>query len=146
MSDETYRLYRYFDSRRRLLYVGISGDLARRNSSHISRSKWMQFTAASRVEPYATLEDLKAAERVAIEAEHPIFNKLHNSTPEAWKRMRTYLGKVGRLDLMPPEREVSRKPRVAYGNTRVYLLGVGDDPPRHDGWGGNSWPRIGLGA
>ena len=51
----------------------------------------MQFTARSTVERRKTLEDVKRAEREAIETEHPIFNKQYNNTPEAKARMRMYL-------------------------------------------------------
>ena len=91
MSDGPYRLYRYYDARNTLLYVGISGALAARDSGHISKSKWMQFTSRSTVERHKTLEGVKKAERSAIRAEHPIFNKAYNSTPEAKERLRVYL-------------------------------------------------------
>ena len=91
MSDGPYRLYRYYDARNTLLYVGISGALAARDSGHISKSKWMQFTARSTVERHKTLESVKKAERSAIRAERPIFNKAYNSTPEAKERLRVYL-------------------------------------------------------
>jgi predicted GIY-YIG superfamily endonuclease len=123
MNDEPYRLYRYFDSRRWLLYVGISGDLARRDGTHISRSRWMQFTARSSVERHKTLEGVKEAERTAIESERPIFNKLHNSAPEAKRRLRAYLEAAGRLDLLPPEPEARTKHRVVFGATHPILLG-----------------------
>jgi hypothetical protein len=119
MNDDPYRLYRYFDTDDILLYVGISGDLADRDKSHISRSKWMQLTARSAVERHKTLERVKLAERTAIETEHPIFNIAYNSTPEAKARMRAYLEAAGRLDLLRPMRKVpaTRKPagpRISY--------------------------------
>lgn len=123
MNDSPYRLYRYFDMRDVLLYIGRTGDIGRRNGSHIARSKWMQFTARSSVDRHDSLTDLKAAEREAIEAERPIFNKLHNSTPEAMERLRAYLDAAGRLNLLPPEREVHAKPRVVFSATHVMLLG-----------------------
>jgi hypothetical protein len=98
--DDPYALYRYFDTRSRLLYVGISGDLANRDRSHISRSRWMQLVASSTVERLKTLEDVQAAERKAIETERPLFNRLHNDTPEARERLRAYLDEIGRLDLL----------------------------------------------
>ena len=114
MNDNPYRLYRYFDMRDVLLYIGRTGDIGRRNGSHIARSKWMQFTARSSVERHDRLADLKVAEREAIEAERPIFNKLHNSTPEAVLRLRAYLEAAGRLDLLPQPRK-SRQPQFELG-------------------------------
>jgi predicted GIY-YIG superfamily endonuclease len=141
MDDSPYRLYRYFDTQDVLLYVGITGDIGRRDGSHITRSKWMQFTAHSSAERRDSLADLKAAEHKAIEAEQPIFNKLHNSTPEAVLRLRAYLEAAGRLDLMPLPHK-SRRPQFGLGGaTFGYPLrpnGGGRDYPKrlHGGGGG----------
>jgi hypothetical protein len=139
MSDDPYRLYRYFDARDILLYVGISGDLAVRDKSHISRSKWMRLTARSTVERRKTLERVKMAERIAIEAEHPIFNVAFNSTPEAKARMRAYLEAAGRLDLLHSGRKVPATrepagPQWAAGATWPILLGG----TLHEEWAGCS--------
>lgn len=101
----TYALYRHFDEARRLLYVGITGDLAVRHSAHISQSRWMQLTASSTVERHDSLKEVLEAERTAIHTERPIFNKKHNDTPEAAERVRTYLEEIGRTDLFPPPRK-----------------------------------------
>ena len=93
-----YALYRYFDATGRLLYIGISGDLAMRDTSHISRSRWMQLTASSTVERFGTLEAVKAAEQEAVESERPLFNVQYNDTPEAKERLRAYLEEIGRDD------------------------------------------------
>src|ERR1035441_1854209 len=103
-SLEPYALYRYFDARRCLLYAGKTGVLAQRVSSHIARSLWMQFVASSTFKRHETPEDLARAEREAIKAEHPIFNKKYNNTPEAKERLHAYLEGVGRLDLLPQKR------------------------------------------
>lgn len=96
-----YALYRYFDESDYLLYVGKSGDIATRDSAHIRRSLWMQFAVRSTIEKYGSDEDVCDSERKAIEAEHPIFNRQYNDTPEAAERLRAYLERIGRLDLMP---------------------------------------------
>jgi hypothetical protein len=100
---DPYALYRYFDVRDILLYVGITGDLAVRDRGHISRSRWMQLTARSAVERHKTAEDVRTAEREAIETEHPLFNVQYNNTPEAKARLRAYLEESGRLDLLHPK-------------------------------------------
>lgn len=115
-----YALYRYFDATGRLLYIGISGDLAVRDTSHISRSRWMELTASSTVERYGTFEAVKRAEQEAVESECPLFNVQYNDTPEARERLRVYLEEIGRDDLITtkirktpavkPERK--RKPRA----------------------------------
>ena len=140
MNDVPYRLYRYFDALDILLYVGISGNLAQRDGSHISRSKWMQFTARSTVEEHKTLEDVKAAERGGIVAEHPIFNRSHNSTPEAKERLRAYLEATDRLDLLPPRRKSAPKEpsglRWYLGATLPILIGDAKYEP-HGCWDEN---------
>lgn len=95
-----YALYRWFDIKDRLLYIGKTRRLDRRVASHIARSEWMQFVARSTVERRETSGDLSRAERVAIETEHPIFNKQYNDTPAARERLRAYLEEAGRLDLL----------------------------------------------
>jgi len=99
-----YALYRYFDARDILLYVGKTGELAQRISGHIARSRWMQFAARSTVERHGSAESVARAEREAIETEHPIFNKQYNDTPEARERLRSYLEEIGRLDLLDQKR------------------------------------------
>jgi predicted GIY-YIG superfamily endonuclease len=96
-----YALYRYFDEADRLLYAGRTIDMARRTSSHIARSDWMQFAARSTIRKYPSHRELCDAERKAIETEHPIFNRQFNDTPEAAERLRGYLEEVGRPDLIP---------------------------------------------
>ena len=96
-----YALYRYFDEVDRLLYAGKTSDIARRASSHIASSEWMQFAARSTIRKFASARELGDAERKAIETEHPIFNKQYNNTPEAEERLRAYLEEVGRPDLIP---------------------------------------------
>lgn len=106
MGDD-YALYRYFDREDKLLYVGISGDLAVRDTSHITRSRWMQLVAGSTVERHGALQKVKEAERKAIENEHPLFNRQYNDTPEATERLRLYLVEIGRLDLLHPDARTS---------------------------------------
>ena len=102
MNGNSHALYRYFDAERILLYTGKSGEYAVRELAHIARSEWMQFAASSTIERYPTPGELAAAERGAIRTEHPIFNKRHNNTAEAKERLRVYLERAGRLDLLEP--------------------------------------------
>ena len=98
-----FALYRWFDAKERLLYIGKTGDLGQRTSGHIARSAWMQLAASSTIERHGSLEDVSDAEREAIEAEHPLFNKQYNNTPEARERLFAYLDEIGRLDLLAPK-------------------------------------------
>ena len=93
-------LYRHFDTRGTLLYIGISGDFEKREGNHKSASMWRSFLARTAVEQFEEKPEVIAAERVAIETEHPVFNKHHNDTPEARARLRAYLKQAGLSDLM----------------------------------------------
>jgi hypothetical protein len=107
---DDYALYRYFDHGDRLLYIGISGDLAMRETAHIGRSRWMRLVGRSTVERRATLEEALEAEQHAIEAEHPLFNRQHNDTPDAMERLRLYLDEIGRPDLFPGKATIRASP------------------------------------
>jgi hypothetical protein len=126
VKDGPTALYRYFDDKDRLLYVGITDSLSSREHGHIRSSLWMQLVASSTVERHAVREDALVAERTAIKTERPLFNRQYNDTPDARRRLRAYLEEVGRMDLhvlrkpggMPPGelemmRARKRKPRPA---------------------------------
>ena len=57
---------------------------------------------AGGVRPFPDRETAVKAERTAIRAEHPLFNKVHNDTPEARLRAVEYLVSHGRYDLLTP--------------------------------------------
>jgi len=95
-------LYRYYDKRKTLLYIGISGRLPRRVIGHAKESSWMEFAASSTVEGFPSRSEAAAAEVAAIKAERPLFNQKHNNTPEARRRLIDYLVKQKRLDLLAP--------------------------------------------
>lgn len=95
-------LYRYFDADDQLLYIGITGDLAVREVSHIRDSSWMEFAARSTIERYPTRRDALDAERDAIETERPLFNVTHNEGPDTMRRLVEYLVGQGRTDLLAP--------------------------------------------
>lgn len=84
------------------LYVGISRHLHLRTRSHIKTSSWMEFVASSTIERLANPVEAATAEEAAIKAERPIFNKIHNDTPEAIRRAVEYLIARDRLDLLAP--------------------------------------------
>jgi predicted GIY-YIG superfamily endonuclease len=98
------RLYRWYDADDRLLYVGVTVNLADRQNSHAKRSSWAVFAARSTVETFATRDLAEAAEAEAIEVERPLFNSVHNDTPEARQRLVVYLLEKDRLDLLAPAR------------------------------------------
>lgn len=95
-------LYEWFDYDGRLLYIGITRDLAARQESHSRRSSWGQFAIRCTVERYPTREDVESMERRLIAEKRPLFNHVHNDTPEARQRLVEYLVEKGRLDLLAP--------------------------------------------
>lgn len=95
-------LYRRFDIQDRLLYIGITNDLARRAAAHEEGSTWMEFAVRSTTVRYPSRPDAEEAEETAIKAELPLFNHEHNDTPEARRRLVEYLIAHDRLDLLAP--------------------------------------------
>lgn len=70
-------LYRVFDRSGRLIYVGQSINLPQRVSEHRSQSWWWKpLTKKLRVKLHPTVEAAKAAEKVAIQEERPVFNSM----------------------------------------------------------------------
>jgi hypothetical protein len=101
-ANTTTALYRWFDEQDRLLYIGITGNLAVRQDSHGKKSSWTDFAVRSTIERHPTRGHAEKAERLAIETEHPLFNHQYNDTPEARRRLIEYLIERDRLDLLAP--------------------------------------------
>lgn len=95
-------LYFWYDAADVLLYIGITGDLATRQSSHAKRSSWSEFADHSKIRRFPSRPEAEAAEKAAIESERPLFNHVHNDTPEARQRLVAYLVERGRMDLLAP--------------------------------------------
>jgi predicted GIY-YIG superfamily endonuclease len=95
-------LYFWYDEADRLLYIGITGDLATRQTRHAKRSSWAEFADHSTTQRFPTRAAAEAAEVEAIKALHPLFNHQHNDTPEARARLVAYLIEHGRADLLTP--------------------------------------------
>ena len=68
-------LYRLFDARGELLYVGISGNVGRRLAQHDRTKDWAGRISHVAVEHHVTRSSAQAAERLAIRTEQPRFNK-----------------------------------------------------------------------
>ena len=103
----TTALYRWYDEADLLLYVGISDELTGRVSAHVDGSSWMDFAARSTITRYADRDEAAATEIEAIKTERPLFNQVHNNSPEARRRLVEYLVEHDRLDLLAPA--VSRR-------------------------------------
>lgn len=98
----TTALYRWYDQAGRLLYVGITDDVATRQTRHAKRSSWAEFAVRSTVQRLSTRQVAERAEVEAIKTEQPLFNRQHNDTPEARQRLVGYLVEQNRLDLLTP--------------------------------------------
>lgn len=71
-----YFLYRMYDRRGRLLYLGCSSNPANRVRTHYLTRWWGQYVVRVVLsEPYDTQEEAYRAERQAILAEQPVHNK-----------------------------------------------------------------------
>jgi predicted GIY-YIG superfamily endonuclease len=95
-------LYRWYDAADLLLYIGIAVNLGSRTNGHANGSSWMDFAIRSTVERHPSRAAALAAEKAAIKAEQPLFNDVHNRTPEAKARLVEYLIEHGRFDLLAP--------------------------------------------
>lgn len=68
-------LYRHFDSKGRLLYVGISLSAIARLAAHRKSANWFNSIAWIEVEKFVSRHDALIAETHAIRTENPIWNK-----------------------------------------------------------------------
>jgi hypothetical protein len=70
-------VYRVYDANGRLIYVGQSINLHTRASEHRGQSWWWKPLAhRMRIELHPTQDSAKAAEKVAIQEETPVFNSM----------------------------------------------------------------------
>lgn len=75
-------LYRFYDTKDRLLYVGISGNPGRRFSEHGKDKDWWTRVHRSTMEHFPTKEQAAAAEVAAIVTECPLHNVTHNGSAQ----------------------------------------------------------------
>lgn len=73
------QLYRHFDCNGTLLYVGISSSALVRLSQHSRTAEWFELVARISVENFPSKEKALQAEKLAIQTEYPIYNKIHNN-------------------------------------------------------------------
>lgn len=71
-------LYRFFDEAGSLLYVGMTGDLHMRWEWHAKDKFWWHLVVRSEVIWHKTRDEADEAERAAIIAERPIYNRTLN--------------------------------------------------------------------
>lgn len=70
----TTTLYRAYDDRDRLLYVGISDGEFIRLAQHAAAAPWTVYTVRITLTRYPLRADAEAAERAAILGEDPVWN------------------------------------------------------------------------
>lgn len=73
-------LYRHFDKRGRLLYVGISASAVQRLARHKITSEWFSAIAFVKIERFSTRAAAQQAEAAAIPKERPRYDIVHNLT------------------------------------------------------------------
>ena len=71
-------VYRCFNSAGRLIYIGSSEARLSRFQIHETQSPWWPEVAKTTDERYPTIFQARAAERLAIIAEMPLYNKQYN--------------------------------------------------------------------
>jgi predicted GIY-YIG superfamily endonuclease len=77
----THALYRFFDAGSDLLYVGVTNDPGRRWGQHANDKPWWHEVDHIEIERYPDRESVLAAERKAIQEEHPRYNVVHAPVP-----------------------------------------------------------------
>jgi predicted GIY-YIG superfamily endonuclease len=73
--DEPTTLYRFFDARGQLLYVGITSDLPTRLRTHNRLQNWWRDVVRTTLEHFESREAARAAELRAIRDELPRYNR-----------------------------------------------------------------------
>lgn len=72
-------LYRFYDYRGELLYIGISSSALRRASEHAKHSQWFSRFSTMEREVCFNRDEAEKAERKAIREENPLFNITHST-------------------------------------------------------------------
>jgi hypothetical protein len=76
--DSTTSLYRYYDAKDFLIYVGITSQGIARNQQHNSDKDWWPFVHHQTVEHFPTRAIALKQEKAAILLNQPPFNRQHN--------------------------------------------------------------------
>lgn len=76
-TTEDHVLYRFFDARGNLLYIGLTVGAAQRFADHRRHKDWWPLVARIDVEHFPDRPSVVTAERAAIETEWPRYNIVH---------------------------------------------------------------------
>lgn len=71
-------VYRFFNSRGQLLYVGVTKNLGARCSNHCTKPWWPEVAFVSIDNMFKSRKQAEFFEKQAIEREHPVYNCMHN--------------------------------------------------------------------
>lgn len=93
-------LYKHYDAQGRPLYYGISSENDKRQGAHKNFGGWYQLSARCEEVEYETWSRAEAAEKEAIQADLPVFNRRY--APGWQERQFDYLAEIGRAELIQP--------------------------------------------
>lgn len=85
-ADDPTSVYKYFDARRILIYVGITGAGIARNRQHNESKEWWKYVVSQEIEHYKSRRLAHEREVQLIEKYRPPFNKQHNRDYAAARR------------------------------------------------------------
>ncbi len=78
-------VYRHFDEKGELLYIGVTKNIDRRNSEHKWLSDWFFKVKNITVQEYDCLYEAQKAEALAIASENPIVNGTKKIGGKTWR-------------------------------------------------------------
>lgn len=81
-------LYRAFNNEGVLLYIGISGDWAKRWRQHLTDHPWYYEVAHLEVKWFASRREAQVAEALALFTEYPLHNGAGTPADAIWKEQR----------------------------------------------------------
>jgi predicted GIY-YIG superfamily endonuclease len=88
-------LYRAYNSQDQLLYVGISSQWHHRLHQHEKSAEWIEQADYVKIERFLDRESVSIAEREAVTAEKPIYNKVfaedYESAAAHWMRIKSWI-------------------------------------------------------
>lgn len=109
---EMHAVYRMYDDRGRLLYVGVTGDIGQRFGDH-SMKRWFPLVERITLEWHETRAQAVLAESRAIAKERPRYNIA--GTPELAKLRRRAAPRTSKAPALPPGTLVTLREAVRRG-------------------------------
>ena len=82
MEEIKQHLYRHFDERGKLLYVGVSLSAIQRLAQHKHHSHWFNSIEKITIEQFPSREEALDAEKIAIQKEGPLHNPALKNIPD----------------------------------------------------------------